>query len=171
MSELKFPIGTDQILDFLPHRAPFVMLDRVLAIETVGDLSDTNFANKAGIKVHAIKNVAYNEPHLQGHFPGFAIMPGVLILEAMAQTACMSVYPYVYKNLAEFKKGFRCILVGADKLRFRRPALPGDQLHIKTVVNRVRGKLWMFRGEVFIDGQLAAEADVMANLDHEGVVR
>jgi 3-hydroxyacyl-[acyl-carrier-protein] dehydratase len=161
---MEFPIRIDKVLEFLPHRAPFVMIDRVLEIVPVGDLKDQDFSKKVGTKIRTVKAIAMNEPVFQGHFPGFAIFPGVMILEAMAQTACFAVYPYVQHDFENFKKGFQCILNGANDFRIRRPVVPGDLLQIDVEVTRVRGKLWFFNAVASVDGKPVADAEVMASL-------
>jgi 3-hydroxyacyl-[acyl-carrier-protein] dehydratase len=163
-----YRLNIDQIMKFLPHRAPFLLLDRVLEIHPTGDVSDMAPAGKVGTKVVGLKNVTYNEPYFQGHFPGYAILPGVLLIEIMAQTASFSVYPYLFHqaggNLEALARSFQCILVGVDSARFRRPVVPGDTLKIETVVTKCRGKLWAFQCLITVDGQRVAEADILANL-------
>jgi 3-hydroxyacyl-[acyl-carrier-protein] dehydratase len=117
-----------------------------------------------GTKVTGIKNLSMNEPFFQGHFPGFPIMPGVLIIETMAQIASFSVYPYVKHDLERFAREFECILVGVDGVRFRRMVIPGDTLKVETEVKKCRGKLWGFSCVASVDGQKAAEAEILANL-------
>ncbi len=159
-----YALGVDQIREFLPHRAPFLLVDRVLEIHPIGDLTDASSQNKAGIRVVAIKNVTYNEPCFQGHFPNFSIFPGVLILEAMAQTASFSIYPYLIKDISRLAKDFKCILVGISDARFRHPVVPGDRLRIETVVTKCRGRLWVFECKAFVEDTIVAEAEVKANL-------
>lgn len=160
--DYKLPI--DQIQKFLPHKAPFLLVDRILEIQLTHPVSDENPASKVGIKVVGIKNVSFNEPHFQGHFPGFSIMPGVLVLEVMAQVASFSVYPYLENELETIPGRFQCILVGVDGVRFRRPVTPGDTLRIESTVTKCRGKLWAFSCKGFVDGQVVAEAELMANM-------
>lgn len=160
-----YRLNVDQIQKFLPHRYPFLMVDRVLEIHPVGDLANFAFdQSKIGIKVVAQKSVAFNEPWFQGHFPGFAIMPGVLLLESMAQAASFSIYPYMCDDIGRLSRDFECILVGVDGVRFRKPVVPGDSLRLQSEVTRVRGRLWGFKCEASVDGQLVAEAEILANL-------
>ncbi len=161
----RYRLDIDQIRRYLPHRSPFLLVDRVLDIVPTGDLEDMS-ANqgKVGIKVTALKNVSYNEPWVTGHFPGFSIFPGVLIIEAMAQAASFSFYPYVEQDIERISRDFRLILVGVEGARFRRPVIPGDALLIETKVIRCRGKLWVFKAEASVDGQRVAEAEILANL-------
>ncbi len=158
-------LGIEQVRRWLPHRQPFLMVDRVLEIHPVGDLKDLTWnSSKNGIKVVGIKNVTYNEPMFAGHFPNFSIFPGVMIIEAMAQMASFSVYPYVEYDLERVAQSLQCILVGVDGVRFRRPVVPGDTLRITTEVSKCRGKIWAFNAQAHVEGTLVAEAELMANL-------
>ena len=158
-------LGIEQIRGWLPHRQPFLMVDRILEIHPVGDLKDLTWNSaKVGIKVVGLKNVSYNEPVFAGHFPSFSIFPGVMIIESMAQVASFSIYPYIEHDLERVAKAFQCILLGVDNVRFRRPVVPGDTLRITTEVTRCRGKIWAFKAQAHVGDQLAAEAEVMANL-------
>ena len=130
----------------LPHRYPFLLVDRV-----------TEFA---GETCRAIKNVTINETFFVGHFPGHPVMPGVLILEAMAQTAAVHACLKLGKQAGE--QAF--YLVSMDKARFRKPVVPGDQLILTTTLLRGRGRIWKFRGEVHVGGVLVSEAEFMATL-------
>lgn len=162
---MDYSLTVDQIQKFLPHRHPFLLVDRILQIEPVGDLSNTVLdQSKVGVKVTGLKAVGFNEPWFQGHFPGFAIMPGVMILEAMAQTASFSVYPYLTQDVGWLSRQFEVILVGVDAVRFRKPVFPGNLLKVKSEVTKVRGGLWGFRCEASVDGQKVAEGDILANL-------
>lgn len=164
-SENRYRLGADQIRKYIPHRAPFLLVDRILEIHHKSDLKSVSSSDdKEGIQVVGIKNVTYNEPFFQGHFPNFSIMPGVLIIESMAQVASFSLYPFLEHDLERIARDFQCILVGVDKVRFRRPVVPGDTLRIETVVKKCRGKIWMFDAIATVDGQKVAEAELMANL-------
>ena len=163
MSENPYRLGIDQIQKFLPHRQPFLLIDRVLEIHPTGDLDDLS-NGKIGTKVIALKNVSFNEPCFAGHFPGFAILPGVLLVEIMAQAASFSVYPYMMKDGEKKGGDFQCILVGVDNARFRKPVVPGDTLRIETTVTKCRGRLWAFQCVVLVEGLKVAEADIIANL-------
>ena len=159
-----YSLNIQQIQKFLPHRAPFLMLDRVLEIHPAGSLDAPPPSASVGTQVVALKNFSYNEPFFQGHFPDYPIVPGVLIVETMAQAASFSVYPSMADDLERFSKQFQCILVGVDGARFRRPVVPGDSVRIETEVIRCRGKLWAFQCSAIVDGQKVAEAEVLANL-------
>jgi 3-hydroxyacyl-[acyl-carrier-protein] dehydratase len=133
-----------RIMRLLPHRYPFLLVDRIRDMD--GDNSATG-----------IKNVTANEPFFQGHFPNNPVMPGVLIIEGMAQTAgalCMS-------NL-EFDAPPLVYFMAIDKARFRRPVIPGDTIHYYVKKMRNRGKVWRFRAQAHVDGALVAEAEVSA---------
>lgn len=136
------------IMQRIPHRYPFLMIDRV--IDVVPSESCTG-----------IKNVSVNEPFFQGHFPGHPIMPGVLIVEAMAQTAAT----LVVDSMTGIDSSTHVVyFMSVEDARFRRPVLPGDQLHIKVKKEHRRGNVWKFKGEAFVDGVLVAEASYTAML-------
>ena len=132
----------------LPHRYPFLLVDKVRDIVPMESCV-------------GIKNVTSNEPHFEGHFPQEPVMPGVLIIEAMAQAAAV----LVGTSLDLAGKGMGTYFMSIDKCRFRRKVVPGDvlELHIKTL--RGGGKVWKFEGRAIVDGELAAEAEIMAMLD------
>jgi 3-hydroxyacyl-[acyl-carrier-protein] dehydratase len=134
-----------RVLKLLPHRYPFLMVDRIIDMD--GDESAVG-----------LKSVSINEPFFQGHFPGFPVMPGVLIIEGMAQTAgalCVAAADTSYKPQLVY-------FMGIDRAKFRRPVLPGDLLeyHVKKV--RSRGRAWRFYGRAKVNGQVVAEAEVSA---------
>jgi len=165
-SRSRYALGIQQIEKFLPHRAPFLLVDRILEIHPVGDLKDYSSNGKVGLRVVGLKNVTYNEPHFAGHFPGFSIMPGVLIVESMAQVAAFSLYPYLVPNLdtGQVSRSFQVVLVGIDSARFRKPVVPGDTLRTETEVLKTRGPLWCFRCVGYVGEAKVAEVDLMANL-------
>ena len=129
----------------IPHRYPFLLIDRVREIDL----------NKSAV---GIKNVTFNEPHFQGHFPAQPIMPGVTIVEAMAQTAAV----LVVLTLDMVDNDMLVYFLSIDNCKFRRPVTPGDQLELHVRVVRGRGKLWRFRGEGLVDGKVVAEAEFNA---------
>ena len=136
-------VDIQQILKLLPHRYPFLLVDRIIEIN--GDESAIG-----------IKNVTVNEPHFTGHFPESPIMPGVLIIEAMAQTAgaiCAR---------KQGESGNLVYFMTIDNARFRRPVVPGDRLELHVVKQKQRGNIWKFHCEGKVDGVLVAEADVGA---------
>jgi beta-hydroxyacyl-ACP dehydratase FabZ len=134
-----------QIMETLPHRYPFLMLDRVLELT-----SDS---------IVGLKNVTINEPFFQGHFPGEPIMPGVMIIEAMAQAGGVLGF-----SLLGHLKGNSIYFMGMDKVRFRKPVRPGDQLLIKAQVMKQKGTILKIKAEAFVEEQLVAEAELMATL-------
>ena len=133
------------ILKALPHRYPFLMVDRIR------DMRGDDFAI-------GIKNVTYNEPQFLGHFPENPVFPGVLMIEGMAQTAgalCM-------RHIEEFKEPPLVYFMAIDKARFRRPVVPGDTVHYHVQKIRNRGRVWRFKTQAVVDGNLVAEAEVSA---------
>jgi 3-hydroxyacyl-[acyl-carrier-protein] dehydratase len=134
-----------RILKLLPHRYPFLLVDRIVDMD--GDNS--------GI---GIKNVSINEPYFQGHFPNFPVMPGVLLVEGMAQTAgaiCMA-------NLGEIGEPLIVYFMAIDRARFRKPVFPGDTVRYHMTKRRNRGKVWRFEGQARVDGAIVAEAEISA---------
>jgi 3-hydroxyacyl-[acyl-carrier-protein] dehydratase len=138
-------IGIDRIRELLPHRYPMLMIDKV--IDIVADERATG-----------IKNVTINEPFFQGHFPGKPVMPGVLIIEAMAQTAAV----LVVAALGPEKLGSLVYFMSIDQARFRKPVLPGDTLHIHVEKQRNRATVWKYKAYAEVDGVLVAEATYSA---------
>ena len=132
---------TVRIRQMIPHRYPFLMIDRV--VEMVADK-----------RAVGIKNVTINEPHFLGHFPGAPVMPGVLIVEAMAQTAAV----LVVHTLGPTAEGKLVYFMSIDNCRFRRPVYPGDRLQIEVIKERNRGPVWKFQGIARVDGKTTAEA-------------
>jgi len=134
-----------QILDLLPHRYPFLLVDRV-----------ENYVPLESID--AYKNVTMNEPFFQGHFPGIPVMPGVLIMEALAQAGGL----LVLKSTDMPLENKLFLFTGMEKVRFRRPVYPGDKLELKCRLLRHKLKLWKMEGKAYVDGVLAAEAEMTA---------
>lgn len=133
-----------RIMELLPHRYPFLMIDRIVDMNE--DISATG-----------IKNVTINEPHFMGHFPGNPVMPGVLMIEAMAQTAGGLVI-----NHRNDGSGKIVFFMTIDKARFRRPVVPGDTVHFHVNLLRKRANVWKYKGEAKVDGKLVAEAEISA---------
>jgi 3-hydroxyacyl-[acyl-carrier-protein] dehydratase len=138
-------LDVEQIKRLLPHRAPFLFVERLTAI-------------RAGESAVGYKAVSYNEPYFQGHFPDFSVMPGVLIVEAMAQTAGA----LVVHTLGLTSENRVVYFMTIDKARFRRPVKPGDLLRIPVKALRRRGPVWKFMGEAFVNDELCAEAEFSA---------
>lgn len=137
------------ILEHLPHRYPMLLVDRVLEVTPSSH-------------IHAVKNVSINEPFFTGHFPHHPVMPGVLILEALAQAAAILSFKTL-GNRPDDKSVY--YFVGIDDARFKRPVSPGDQLHLHvTIDGPVRRGLWKFKAEARVDGQLATEAGLMCTV-------
>jgi 3-hydroxyacyl-[acyl-carrier-protein] dehydratase len=142
---LQLPLGVEQIATLLPHRYPFLLIDRVTALEP-------------GKRVSAFKNVTFNEPFFQGHFPGHPVMPGVLIIEAMAQAAGVLVK---LSARLEPEQSIVFYLVKVDKARFNRVVVPGDQLRLEVEHKRAMRNMSQFWGQAFVDGKIAAEAEIL----------
>ncbi|MFH1217397.1 MAG: 3-hydroxyacyl-ACP dehydratase FabZ [Pseudomonadota bacterium] len=145
MSESPIQYDILEILKMLPHRYPFVLVDRILEVIP-------------GESIRALKNVTMNEPFFQGHFPTEPVMPGVLIMEGMAQSGALLAYltdqDKIGKNLVYF--------AGMDGVRFRKKVVPGDQLIFELTVLKRKAKLFKIAGKAYVDGKLAAEAELMA---------
>lgn len=135
-------IDIGRVMEMIPHRYPFLMIDRV--VDVVADASAVG-----------IKNVTVNEPFFQGHFPQRPVMPGVLLIEAMAQTAAV----LVVHTLGPSAEGKLVYFMTVDEARFRRPVVPGDSLRIHVEKQRHRAQVWKFRGVAKVDGNLVAEAN------------
>ncbi len=148
MSTEKIKFDIHQILTQLPHRYPILLVDRVLELEP----------HKS---IKALKNVSINEPYFTGHFPQRPVMPGVLILEALAQTAALLTFaeePHDPKTLYYF--------VGIDNARFKRVVEPGDQLMLNVTFDRYKRGIWKFKARAEVEGVVAAEADLMCTVKH-----
>ena len=135
-------VDLSEIMKVLPHRYPFLMVDSILELDP-------------GKRAVGIKNVSVNEPYFQGHFPGYPVMPGVLIIEAMAQVGAVGVL-----SMPEMS-GKRALFAGIDGVRFRRQVFPGDQVRLEVDVLKIKGPLGKGRGVATVDGQLVAEADLL----------
>ncbi|MBI5344026.1 MAG: 3-hydroxyacyl-ACP dehydratase FabZ [Deltaproteobacteria bacterium] len=138
-------IENTEIQAILPHRYPFLLIDRIVELE-------------AGKMAKGLKNVTVNEPFFMGHFPGHPIMPGVLIIEAMAQVGGVLAF-----KSADVKNKL-VYFMGIDNARFRKPVVPGDTLDITVEVARCRGAIWAFKGKAFVKDSLVAEAELMATI-------
>ena len=138
-------IDINRIMDMIPHRYPILLVDRVLEVE-------------AGERAVALKNVSMNEPHFQGHFPNFPVMPGVLIVEAMAQTSAI----VCVESLGAEAEGKVVFFMTIDDARFRKPVTPGDSMIIEVEKIRARANVWKFKGVAKVDDQVCAEATFSA---------
>jgi len=143
MAEVKIDIA--QIMKMIPHRYPMLLVDKVIDIEP-------------DVSAIGVKNVTINESFFQGHFPAEPVMPGVLIIEAMAQTSAILTVQTVGEGVADKLVYFMAI----DQAKFRKKVVPGDCMHIHVKKDRNRGPVWRFKAEAFVDGQLCAEAIVTA---------
>ncbi len=142
----KTALNIQQILGMLPHRYPFLLIDRVLEY-------------KEGKSLVAIKNVTYNEPFFQGHFPELKVMPGVLLVEAVAQAGGILIYisiPDPEKKLVFLSK--------IDKTKFRKPVIPGDQVRLEVEILKMKTRVCHVRGRALVDGDVVVEGEVMASL-------
>ncbi len=135
-----------KILELLPHRYPFMLVDRILEVQGTE-------------KIVGLKNVTYNEEFFQGHFPGHPVMPGVLIVEAMAQTGGM----LLMEQIADREKK-TVYFMSLDNVKFRKPVVPGDQLRMEVTMLQFRGKIAKMKGIALVEGKVVAEAEMMAGV-------
>ncbi len=142
----KDQLDIEKILKFLPHRYPFLLVDRVLELEK-------------GKSITAIKNVTYNEHFFQGHFPVKKVMPGVLIIESVAQAGGI----LLYHTLPD-PENVLVFLSAIHNAKFRKPVLPGDQLRLEAELTKLRNKVAFLKGWVYVDGEIVAEGEIMAAL-------
>jgi 3-hydroxyacyl-[acyl-carrier-protein] dehydratase len=137
-----------RILEYLPHRYPFLLVDKVVSCES-------------GKEIVAIKNVTINEQFFTGHFPHHPVMPGVLIIEALAQAAAILTYQ-THGHMADANSVY--YFVGIDGARFKKPVMPGDTLHLHAVIKRFTRGIWWFTTEARVEEQVVAEAELMCTL-------
>jgi len=138
-------LDVNGIMKILPHRYPFLLVDKIIEMEL-------------GKRIVGMKNVSINEPFFPGHFPGHPVMPGVLIIEAMAQVAAVLAYSSSDDSVLSKVVYF----TGIDNARFRKPVVPGDQLRFELDVTACKRGIWMFSAKAFVDGKLVTEADLKA---------
>jgi beta-hydroxyacyl-ACP dehydratase FabZ len=148
MEGVSVMIDVREIMQIMPHRYPFLLVDRIESL-------------KEGEEIVGIKNVTINEPFFAGHFPGNPIMPGVLIIEAMAQVGGILAFHSSPKEWA----GSLVYFMGIDKVRFRKPVVPGDQLRLKLTTIRQKQRVFKMRGEAYVEDTLVAEAELMAAIE------
>lgn len=149
---MNLPLNINDIMKLLPHRYPFLLVDKIVELEPKK-------------KIVGIKNVSINEPFFQGHFPGHPVMPGVLIIEAMAQVG--GIFATISDNIGDDKVTY---FAGIDNARFRKPVMPGDVLRFELELTNCRRGLYCFSGKAYVDGNLVAEADLKATFadKHQG---
>jgi 3-hydroxyacyl-[acyl-carrier-protein] dehydratase len=145
---MKLPLNYEDIIQLLPHRYPFLLVDRITEIEI-------------GKKVVGFKNVTFNEHFFQGHFPGKPIMPGVLIIEAMAQVGGILARLSV-PGVLERKDKDSIYFMSMDKVKFRKPVVPGDQIRFELQALRTGSRVWKMGGKAFVEEELVAEAELLA---------
>jgi len=138
-------MNINEVKNFLPHRYPFLLIDRVIDFET-------------GKRLTAIKNISFNEPQFTGHFPSQPIMPGVLIIEALAQATGILAFK---SEVGRPQEGQIYMLVGVDNARFKRIVEPGDQLKLEVEVITVKRGIWKFKGTAYVDGKVVTSAELM----------
>ena len=143
-------IEIKEIMTILPHAYPFLLVDRIVEMEL-------------GKRIVGIKNVTFNEPFFQGHFPHRPIMPGVLIVEAMAQTAGV----LAFESMPEADRKRPVYFLGIDNVRFRKVVIPGDQLRLELEITKHRQAIWGFKGKALVDGKLVTEAELLAMLGEQ----
>ena len=142
--------GINEIMEMLPHRYPFLLVDSILEV------------NK-GKSIVGQKNVTINEPFFQGHFPGHPIMPGVLIVEAMAQAGGI----LGMASISETGENVRMFFMGIDQAKFRKPVVPGDQLILEVEVLKTRSRIFKLAGQAKVDGHLVTEAQLLASIEEK----
>jgi beta-hydroxyacyl-ACP dehydratase FabZ len=147
---MELPLGYSEIIQILPHRYPFLLVDRIVELEP-------------GERVVGVKSVTANEPFFQGHFPGNPIMPGVLIIEAMAQVGGI-LARFSLPGATEGEMPNAVYFMSMDKVKFRRPVVPGDQLRFELVPLRKGSKVWKMAGKAYVGQALAAEAELVATI-------
>lgn len=138
-------LDVKEIFKYIPHRYPFLLVDRILELEEHQ-------------RIVGMKNVTFNEPFFQGHFPQRPVMPGVLICEAMAQVG--AIFVYMSRGSRDNARVF--MLTGLDKVRFKRPVGPGDQLRLELTCLKRRGDFWKMKGVAMVDGKIVAQAEISA---------
>jgi len=148
---MRLPLGPAEIRDLIPHRYPFLLVDRIDELEP-------------GVRAVGIKNVTQNEPFFQGHFPDYPVMPGVLIIEAMAQVGAVGVMAG-----GEHKEKL-ALFAGIDGVRFRRQVLPGDVLRMEVRIERLKGRVGRGRGRAEVGGERVCEAELMFAFAQRGEV-
>jgi 3-hydroxyacyl-[acyl-carrier-protein] dehydratase len=137
-----------EILEYLPHRYPFLLVDRVLSLEE-------------GKEITAVKNVTINEPFFPGHFPYHPVMPGVLVVEAMAQAAAVLSFKTMGRKPSDDSVYY---FAGIDNARFKRPVSPGDQLILQVKIDRIMRGIWKYSGKALVNDHIVAEADLLCTL-------
>ena len=147
---MHLPLKYEDIIKILPHRYPFLLVDRIIELEL-------------NQRVVGIKNVTANEPFFEGHFPDNPIMPGVLIIEAMAQVGGILARLSV-PGIMDKDKGDSIFFVSMDRVKFRRPVIPGDQIRFELVPLRTGSRIWKMEGKASVDGELRAEAVLVATI-------
>ena len=148
MTNEKLSMDIHEILDHLPHRYPFVLVDKVISMEL-------------GKEITAIKNVTINEPYFPGHFPYHPVMPGVLIVEALAQAAALLSFKTMDTKPTEDSVYY---FAGIDNARFKKPVNPGDQIILHVKIDRILKGIWKYTGTATVDGEIVAEANMMCIL-------
>jgi len=148
MADNKLSMDIHEILDHLPHRYPFVLVDKVTSMEL-------------GKEITAIKNVTINEPYFPGHFPYHPVMPGVLIVEALAQAAALLSFKTMNTKPTEDSVYY---FAGIDNARFKKPVNPGDQIILHVKIDRIIKGIWKYSGTATVDGEIVAEANMMCIL-------
>ena len=147
MKDKGYALDIKEIQGFLPHRYPFLLVDRILKLEP-------------GKKIIGLKNVTFNEPFFQGHFPQSPVMPGVLVIEAMAQVGGI----LAYHSASPEAKGKLIYFAAIDKARFRKPVIPGDQIIFELEMIRQRAKVCKMKGKALVNGKVVAESELTAVL-------
>lgn len=157
------PLGVPEIRAFLPHREPFLFVDRIF--EIIPGTDERGNTSIVGTKVRGVKRFTGEEDFFRGHFPGYPITPGVIVTESSGQIGCFVFYPFLKEKKLIGADGEPLKLAGVNEGRFRRPVLPGDEIEATVTIKRGRKSIWFLDCKVEVAGEVAADMELIANFD------